>query len=287
MTVATPTPPITKPGIYYDVPFEDYILIPAINNSVLKVLGQKSPRHALWYKRHGKQTKEMTFGHLAHTLLLEPEKVTQRYRIHEDIHRGTNVWKAFEAETLAAGMEPIQQHEYETAYAIVAMILEQPVYRFIRKGRAEVTLLWEDEETDLLCKARVDYEHAEAAILVDVKTATDASPEGFAKAAYNMGYYQQAAMSSEGWETLTGRTPAFTFLAIEKKEPFAAVAYETQPKTLEAGQIAWRSALKTYAKCVAEERWPGYADKVMPLELPDWALKKLGVNEYNMSGAMI
>jgi exodeoxyribonuclease VIII len=290
MTDAKPQAVISKPGIYFDVPFEQYIEIPGINNSILKILTQKSPRHARWAKDHDRDTKEMLFGRLVHTLLLEPDKVADEYRVHAEINRNTKIWKAFEQETLDGGFQPIQQGEYDSAKRISALILEQPVHRFVRKGHAEVTLVWEDEETGLLCKARVDYVHRDVDMgeagqgdfLIDVKTAADASPEGFSKACYNLNYYQQAAMSSQGWEILTDHTPTFTFLAIEKKEPYAAVAYETQAKTMDAGLVAYRDALKRYKQCLDEERWPGYASEVLPLDIPEWALKRAGISDYQV-----
>jgi len=299
---------IAQPGIYFDVPFEDYVKIPAINNSTLKVLREHTPMHARYYQQHGFDTKALDFGRLTHVMLLEPDKFDAAYAVGPNVRGNTNKWKDFASKAREQNKEPIKRAEYDEAMAFKRAVLNQPVARFVSRGRAEVTLVWLDDEpmdidvytptgeqitmrhyepTGLLQKARVDYAHEAEAILCDVKGVVDASPNerGFPRAAANFAYHQQAAMSSHGWEKLTDRTPAFTFVVIEKCPakadpmlwPFPSAAYETQPLTLNAGMLAYRDSLKTWAECLKKDEWPGYmTEKVLPLEIPGWALAQAG-----------
>jgi hypothetical protein len=293
----TETKTVPEPGIYYDLSFEDYVQIDAINNTILKMFRERTPMHARYYQLHGRETQCLAFGRLAHVMLLEPDKVDQLYAIGPDVRRNANAWKEFADTAEADGKTPIKRAEYDEALAIANAVKAQRVYGLIRRGHSEVTLVWDDKETGLRCKARLDYEHKEEAILIDMKGLTDASPQHFnEKDGYNFGYFQQAAMSSEGWEVLTGRTPAFTFLLVEKCPsgcdplfwPYPTVASETQPNTMLAGKITWHDCLRRYAKCLKDDYWPGYVDErevdrlVVDFELPDWCLKRLGINQYNM-----
>jgi exodeoxyribonuclease VIII len=119
------------------------------------------------------------------------------------------------------------------------------------------------------------------AILIDLKSAADASKETFSKSIYNYGYYQQCGWYVDGWKALTGDEPAFVFLAAEKTVPFAVAAYEMAEEVVVAGRKAYRSALGIYQECLKHNRWPGYSDTVEMLSLPTWALNKVGLSKYD------
>lgn len=301
---AQPKKVITEPGIYYDCSFDDYVQISAINNSCLKILRKNTPMHAHYYQQHGFQTQCLTFGRLHHKLLLEPEGFDKEYAVGPNVRRNSNVWKEFEAQANEDGKEAIKREQYDEANHFVTAVKKQPVAYWIRQGRAEITLVWRDEEdvdvdvyspsgeyvttrhfpaTGLLQKARLDYAREGDDILVDIKGVENASPDerrGFPAAAKRYGYYQQGAMSSHGWEALMGRTPAFCFVVIEKCPgkadpvfwPFPSAAYEMQPLAISVGMLDYRQALQTYAECLKNNEWPGYmTDKVLGLTPPAWA----------------
>jgi len=293
-----------EPGIHYGVPFEEYVKIEAINNSVLKIIAQQTPMHAHYYQQHGFDSACLDFGRIHHTMLLEPGEFDKIYAIGPNVRRNANQWKEFEANTLREGREPIKREQYDEAKAFVTAVRKQKVAKFVSEGKSEVTLIWRDTEpvdvpiynpkgewmgekhfepTGLMQKARADYVREQDDIISDIKGVMDASPtdRGFFRAAANFRYHQQAAMTSHGWEMLTGRTPAFCFVVIEKCPakadctfwPFPSAAYEAQPIPLAEGLMAYRNALQTYAECLACDDWPGYmTNEVLRLELPAWAL---------------
>lgn len=300
---------VPEVGIHYGVPFAEYIAWDAVNNSVLKELPKTTPKHARHYQVYGKETPYLAFGRLYHVLLLDPDSFDDCYVIGPEVHRNTNEWKDFAKKTTKAGKEPIKPSEHDMAVAFRDAVKKQDVYRFINKGKSEVSLVWKDDEpadvtidigilgeqtfhfepTNCLCKARMDYEHRAHQLLVDLKGVQSANPAWFPKTFFDFGYYQQAGMTSDGWEKLTGLTPAFNFVCVEKcpgaYDPktwhFETVAYEVQPKTMAYAQLAWRMALKRYAECLAEGKWPGYSDgEVVPLELDDWMLSKIAGAQY-------
>ena len=154
------------------------------------------------------------------------------------------------------------------------------VYKFIREGEAEICIVWNDKKTGLLCKARIDYVHRARALLIDLKTTTDASPKAFQFEMNKWKYHQQAAFYCDGWKTLTGDDPCFVLLPLEKSPPYAAAAYQVGDDTLWAGRLTYQKAIAKYAECVETGMWLGYGDKVVMLDIPLYALREAGVNPY-------
>lgn len=274
-----------EPGIYPGVPFDEYQQWEAVNNSLLRVIIEKSPLHAKEYQENPPEpTPAFFFGSALHTRLLEPGIFPERYIVAPKVDRRTKEgkakWAAFEV--TAEGKEILTDDDYAVIQAIAARIAEHRVSAFIRGGEAEVCIVWDDAKTGLRCKARLDYVHRQQAFQIDVKSTRDASPDGFAKALWNYGYYQQAAWYFDGWKALTGDEGAFVFLAAEKDPPYAAAAYEMHEDVITAGRKAYEGAIAIYKQCEESGVWPSYSDSVEMMNLPPWALQKAGVGPYEL-----
>lgn len=271
-------------GIYTAIPYETYEKWDAINQGILWILLQQSPLHAKTYKENPQEpTDALITGQVAHTLALEPNKFKERYAIALVCDKRTKEGKSTYEHWLNTvnGRQIITQIQYEQAKAVADSVLNHRIKRFIQQGEAEICIIWQDKKTKLLCKARLDYVHRKRAIIIDLKTTTDASPKAFQSAMIRYGYYVQAAFYSDGWKALTGDEPSFVFLPIEKEIPHAVAAREIGDKTLLAGRLAYRKALEIYSECLKTNIWPSYPD-VELIEAPDWFLKQQGVNQYQI-----
>ena len=109
---------------------------------------------------------------------------------------------------------------------------------------------------------------------LDVKTALDASEEGFRKSVANYRYEHQAAHYSNGFAALGKRLSHFVFLAVEKTYPFAVATYVLDDEALNFGAEGIAENIRTLAECVASGRWDAYPTKIQTLSLPPWAMKK-------------
>jgi len=277
----------TRPGIYYGVPFEEYRAIDAVNHSLLRTLETKSPKHALHERDNPRDdTPALLLGHAAHALVLEPETFSKRYAIAPEVNKRTKAGKGAWAEFCesAGEMTVITQQDYETVKEMATAIEAQRLHRLVRTGKAEVVLIWNDAETGLLCKARLDYLHQERGLFViDFKTTEDAREDSFAYSIQKYGYYSQAGFYCQGVEEVLGQTPDYTFLVAEKKQPYAVAAYQLQCATLSAGTEFCRRALRHYARCLEADNWPGYPDDVTPIDMPQWAIdREMGIASYQM-----
>lgn len=274
-----------EPGIYTGISFDEYLTWEAVNNTLLRTIASQSPAHAKAYKDNPPEpTPALSFGNGLHCLALEPDKFDKRYAIAPICDKRTKVgketWAKFQESV--NGKKIITAEDYNLMQFMAEAIQKQAIHRFIEKGEAEICIVWIDKKTDLLCKARIDYLHREQAILIDLKSTTNASPDSFSRAAVNYGYWQQSGWYCDGWKTLTGDMPAFVFLAAEKSIPFAVAAYEMPDEGIIAGRRTYRAALKIYAECLKKDSWPGYSNTVKMLTLPTWALNRAGVNKYQI-----
>ena len=152
-------------------------------------------------------------------------------------------------------------------------------------GKAEVSAYWHDPETGELCRVRPDW-WREDGYIVDLKTTTDASPEGFAKSVANWNYHVQAPYYMEGMtyaamqaEIEIAPIKGFVFLAVEKDacvvngESKGVGVYILDEDAIQQGRNEFRKNLNTYVRCSNENKWPGYSSKVEKLSLPKWAFK--------------
>ena len=286
-----------KTGIYAGISNDEYHRGPGISKSGLDLIHDHSPLH-YWAayldpdREQRNETPAMKLGTAIHTAVLEPDEFDMRYvLIPEDAprHPSSSQLKAKNPsdETLYAigwwsdfdaaheGAVILSEDDRKVALTIGKSARAHPIARNIfAVGTAEQSVFWTDKETGVLCKCRPDWlidPNPNYAIL-DLKSAADASPEGFMRSAYNYGYHRAAAWYLDGVEAAAGDKPdAFMFLAVEKQPPFAVAYYYADDDMIEVGRRENRAALRTYAECLASGKWPGYTDRLLPLGLPKWA----------------
>jgi hypothetical protein len=275
-----------KPGLYYDIRFEEYQQIDAVNNSVLKILSneRQSPAHAKWYIDNGRHdTPALKIGRAIDAHILEPLRFFELFAVCPKCDRRTKDGKALHAEfeeDLRPGQEIISEEDYEKIVQIYNAVINSQAMRLIEGGQSQVVAVWQDKTTGLLCKARYDYYQKDIPMITDLKSTQDASPDGFGYDVFKYSYFQQAGFYCMGHEVLTGYEPCFAIFAIEKEEPFVHTSFELGMKTIEAGKNAARKALVKYKQCKDSGVWPMFSDKVLMLDMPEFALLKNGIDRY-------
>lgn len=277
-----------KPGIYFDMRFEDYQAIDAVNNSVLKILSdeRRCPAHAKEYIDNGRpDTPALEFGRAMDAYILEPLRFFELYAVCPKCDKRTKEGKAVYAEfeaKLHEGQEIINQDNYEKIIQTGASIINSQAMRLIRGGKSQVVAVWKDEATGLLCKGRWDYYQEDIPMITDLKSTSDCSPDGFAYDLFKYGYFQQAGFYCMAHEVLTGIDSCFAIFAIEKEPPYVHSSFDLGVKTIEAGKNAARAALQKYKTCVESGQWPMYSDQIVMLEMPKFALEIHGINQFQM-----
>lgn len=262
-----------RPGIYLRGQI-DYDAIEAVNYSTLKHMA-KSPlhyQHALNSKRA--ETKPMALGTAAHIAVLEPERFASEYAIFAGKRRAGKVWEAFEAEAVASGKKVLKESELDEALAIRDAVRADAVASsYLIGGHVEVTLVWIDEETGVLCKGRVDFLRGKANGITDLKTSGDIEHRAFSNTCARLQYHMQAAMYSDGLAALTKKPTSYAVVAVESKEPHDVVPYLLRDDVLDPGRDEYRRLLSKVKECRESGEWPGYANgQEMDLKLPAWVV---------------
>lgn len=267
-----------QPGIYPDMSNEAYHSCTGISKSGLSLI-LKSPLH--YYNRYivGEKiepTPALILGTAFHTRVLEPEKFN--YVVAPKCDRRTKAGKATYAEFLAQseGKEILKPEEMEKVVGMANAVLAHPTASALLapgEGVAEESIFWNDKETGELCKCRPDFRRFDG-VLVDVKSAQDASPEGFSKAAFNFGYHIQDFFYRAGTSIATGENYyAFVFIVVESAPPYAVAIYMLDEDSKMVGESETKKALADYSECRKADMWRGYDPSITTLSLPGWAFK--------------
>lgn len=249
----------------------EYRAHPALNWSRLRRIRQ-SPQHFAAGDVAVEDTPALRLGRAAHVATLEPEAYAARYTTWDGGRRAGKAWESFAEGAAAAGVEVLTADEAAQVAALATAVRTHTgAASLLREGRAEVPLFWEVDGRP--CKARLDYvaEAMGGTVVVDLKTAADASPGGFGRACAQSGYLGQAAWYCDAVEALTGEAPSFAFVVVEKTPPFAVGVYAVDEVQLDVGRRLYRRLLRRVRECEERNEWPGYSSGVGLLEIPAWA----------------
>lgn len=274
--------PPPKPGIYPGVPFEEYCKWDAANNTTLGIIDNQSPAHAKVYLDDPPASSDaFKVGQAFHKMNLEPFDFGNHFVVIPKFDRRTKQGKEDYAKCLSDSQDKtiLSSDDYGLCKAMSASIAKHTVAAgYLKNGKPEICIVWEDPLTGVTCKARLDYVHIDYNMILDLKSTRDASPKGFSKAIANYGYHRQAAFYMDGLSTLQGGLSSFVFVAVEKVLPFGAACYQADENLIGAGRNAYRRALSLYAECRDLDIWYGYSKNVEMISVPDWLLYQEGIN---------
>lgn len=294
-----------KPGIYFDMDFEtEYVRIPAINKSRLS-LAKLSLAH-YYHAPPGDDSPAFRMGSLVHSGKLEPEKLADRYVVipeslveetqriaksDEEVNKGRKPAERFQPyaspkasavykRLLAAfmvkhpGKQEVSQEWFDNLAGMLRSMAEcDRTERLFASGWPEVTILWNDPETGLRCKGRIDW-LCEDGDMADLKTAADVSDWSLDK----WDYHLQAASYLEGfghaWDQMTAgsrkkfpksldphhrrglvgskKSPGFRprdfhFVVVEKTRPWTVLSAPADHQTIDVGAAEYHYLLRAVA----------------------------------------
>ena len=251
----------------------------AISKSKLDA-ARKSGRHFydVVYGPARESTPTFDFGTLFHASGLPGENVDDiAVRMPEGMKKTTKEGKAFVAEH--KGKIIVSSSD---AYVLDQMMLSLREHPFTAglvngelKGKSEQSFFCTDPETGLELKARPDFLMDDLSLIIDLKSTVDASPKGFQRSVANYRYFVQASHYLDVIEGATGTRPqAFLFVAVEKTRPFSTAVYMADQAMIDLGKQQAREDLNNIAQWIADNKFPGYSERVEEISLPKWMLPK-------------
>jgi len=277
-------------GIVEGVDMADYRDVNAVSASDLKNM-KRSPAYARMRTSTSSPAKE--WGTANHTAILEPDTLHARYAHDPEKPeiggypsgwRNTKAYKAAKADLLSLdGVEGVlTPQQFIDLESIRRKVERNAIGSKLHAlgGLREASGFWYDEEFTLWRKVRPDWLVEGAGMIVDVKTARDHRPRGFARACHQYGYHLSAAYYLD---TLTNATDTtyehYVFLVVNSEAPFEVAAYTLDEDWIEQGRFEYRKHLAEWRDCTELQNWPGGSDDIAELRLPEFAIN------YHMEGS--
>lgn len=275
----------TGARILENVEPDDYHKRDGLSASIATTLDSRSPLHA-WAehpKLGGKDadpedpSKAQDLGTVGHALVLGKGK---QFEVLSFENYTTKAAREARDAARKAGKVPILGHLFERAATAAEAVRIQLADRGIHlDGRSELAVEWYEpsEHGPVLCRAMFDHVWLRDGRILDLKFTHSAAPDAVERSAENFGYaiqqhaYRRALTAL--YPELAGRVD-FLFVFCEPDRPYAVNVCRPDGALRELGETRWTRAVNTWARCLAENKWPAFGNGVNRLSVPAWALKR-------------
>jgi hypothetical protein len=248
----------------------NYFDINALSYSGLKEFA-KSPAHFKhWQTEAREPTEAMKFGAALHASLLEPDKLA--------VQSGGTTWrtkgfKEFEHENPEKVCVP-EEITGTMALMNCSLVSNRTVKGLLQRAEKEVEFFWQHPDFGFDCKCKTDllFVNRGIAIVADIKTTDDATPQAVSRTIANYKYHWQASWYSEAVRRCRGaRDVRFFWIFVEKKPPYSVGLYEPDAEMLDVASRQIQELLPDYAECLEADYWPSISSQTQTISLPRWA----------------
>lgn len=169
--------------------------------------------------------------------------------------------------------------EMGKAQAMADAVLAHPVAGELLthpRNLVEQSIYATDPQTGVRLRGRTDCLHfgdGDRVTIIDVKTSATTNPAELVRKWYGLSYFMQDAWYRDlAVAAGVATDPDFVFVAVEKEPPYLVTVARYTEVAREEGRRRNRHAISLYAECQQSGVWPGWADTIVPLDIPGWAL---------------
>jgi len=294
--------PNAGPGLYADVPEQEYHDHPALSRSILAEAARYSPMHAhhKWQSDEEGSSDAASLGTALHARVLEPSVFESKYDVAADqceATKGDGDQCSYSAKyrhdgtwycgTHAPDGEPddieVLKADHAEAVSAMAEALEGDPdtsrLLFGLPGHSEVTILFDDPGTGIRCRARIDriVELHDGVALVDVKSTRSAHPSDFQRKMGKYGYWLQYPFYTLAAQETGLKVRDFVYACVESEPPYAVQCYRPHPQDKQVMQRRCGELISTVAEAEEGGQYGGYADGIKRLSLKSYQKKRLGI----------
>ena len=233
----------------------------------------------------------MVFGRFFHCMILEPEKVNDRYRVYDETKRPepdkdirsklNQQWKNFGLPAWAEkkGINFVTKEDWEKAIAMCNSVMNHEPARILLKAkenRFEQKIKWKvnDEE----CTGVIDIDNP--FFIADFKTARSAYPPEFKKQVIWNDYWIQGGMyvdgSKQGKDIPQDDWKDYFLIAVEKEPPYLVSVNMIEKEFIAMGINRYRLLVDSYKIAKHNlnrgyEFWSPFGeDGIFKINVPTW-----------------
>lgn len=289
-------PAVAKVGISR-IPMAMYLAdpcpVPSLSSGCAFRLLNESPLHA-WHShpRLGGRARDFSStadtGTTAHDMLLGGEGKICEIRLEDypskdgaiPIGWTNNAIRAARDKARENGLTPMLSGELVGVRTMVNaardFVAKSAIAGVFDSGESELTVIAHDGETIL--RTRPDWLNLKMGINLSYKTTKGkVSADKFTRMIDGEGYgfalmfYERALLRAVP-ESERPRTVRHIILAQEQAAPYACALYELSPAKAAIERSQVDRAIRLWANCLADNRWPGYPTSVVQIEPKPWDL---------------
>lgn len=283
LTPATPLKP-PRPGVYLGVPEEVYHQLGALNQSTLKKL-EPVPEvawQALYEPEEKEKKQEFEFGGAFHVLLFQRDKAQEMIGVAESTDKRLKGVKEALEEMRKRFRYVVSKDDMERMTEMARGVARNKTAQALvcGPGPGEVTMVWVDPKTRMLCKGRIDKLFAgwKNGMLqpVDYKSTSSADHRAFGYSCSDFGYDVQQASYLFGGQVL-GLPLMPPLLVVQEKGTSLTAVRKFASQDLVAATDEYLARVRRFRDLWDEhgsERWPGYPDTAEDIVLPEFRRNK-------------
>ena len=272
---------LPDPGVYHDVPFEEYAAWQCVNESTLG-LGDVSPLNfkSAMENREQKESEAFRDGRAIHTYVLENDKFESQYRVDDEekvkkrameIHRNdsgkpddkyeppkrlksTKAWEKAEQE-FDDGRELIPDSLHRSCKAIHENFWSnRRIVDAFPEPKSEVSIVF-DLPIGMRCKIRVDLLSESAKTFGDLKSTRNIA--WFDCDIDDFKYHRKMAFYFDGLFYALGDYYEPWLMPAEKQAPHQVLAAPLAPEEIVSGRQAYQRIAYSIVQSTASGIWPG------------------------------
>jgi exodeoxyribonuclease VIII len=273
------------PGIYRDIPLDEYLAWPYLSKSGLMALDRSPGHYQLEKAQPRKPTDAMVFGSAVDCLWMEglPLFISKYIAAPEGLRRDRRTKAYREFLDAAAGRTVLTSEQWEWACAIRDHLVAHPILSDLRaEGETQLSLVWDDPEFGVRLKGRPDLVTVRDGrpCVLDLKLTRDPRPDAFRRTMANLRYHWQAYLYLQGITEVEGVDhDEFLFVAVEDHPPFAIWVYQIDDSALLYAREEIFLLVDAYLQCTVRGVWPTQPETITTISLPRWATWKEGDHE--------
>lgn len=266
-------------------PFSAYRAAPGLNWSVLKHMdpeigGCPAKAHAVLNEPDSPDTAAQRWGHLYHSLILEPETFGSMVQVLDEdtqseileeaqlagskakkFSRSLGAYKDWAQSVTKSGKEIITPEELQILQDMYSALIADPEVRDHLNSiqKREMSVYFDHPNApEVACKARIDAWFPDA--IMDLKTTASAHPVDFARHVVKYQYDKQLAFYSDGLKAVGMPVRYHYLLAQEKQPPYLHALHMIGPDWMEHARKEVDLLIHRWGDCAKSGKFPGYGN---------------------------